>query len=298
MTPQTSTLGSCGELLRSLAVLLEPPSTEHRTLAEVLELGVLAPAADWTEVFAFQFPPYASAMLEDEGMLGGAVRDRIADFHRVLGLEASPEPDHLTVLLAVQAELGEHASDSAPQAQHARAAHLHEHLLPWVPGWLARVQELAPPYYRHWASLLEAALAEERAACARLAEPPLHLRTSAPLPDPRQDGADAFLGGLLSPSHAGLLLVRDDLRRSARELGLGYRIGERRFILRALLGQDAPTVLRWLAAETRRQSGLWTAFPPPMARHWQYRALRTASLLEELADDVRSLQDSDRPPSP
>src|SRR5262249_55202817 len=60
-------------------------------------------------------------------------------------------------------------------------------------------------------------------------------------------GAGAFVSGLLAPVRSGIVLTRADLARAARDLGLGLRMGERRFILETLLAQDAGPMLVWLA---------------------------------------------------
>ncbi|HEY6017738.1 MAG TPA: hypothetical protein VIU16_13200, partial [Gaiellaceae bacterium] len=73
---------------------------------------------------------------------------------------------------------------------------------------------------------------------------------------------------------------RDDLVAAGRELGLGLRVAERRYVLEALLSQDAPGTLRWLAA----YAGGWAA------RHetgfWSGRAAAAAALLTETAQEA------------
>jgi hypothetical protein len=75
-----------------------------------------------------------------------------------------------------------------------------------------------------------------------------------------------------------------DLRGAAAAAGLGYRIGERRYTLRALLEQDASATLGWLAA--RRWADLHAAQQPIGGhdpRHWwARRAARTARTLTRL----------------
>jgi len=279
------------ELFRTLGVLLEPPVAAHRPLAELLDLGPPPSAAEHTDLFRFQLYPYASVYLGTEGMLGGEARDRIAGFWRALGLAPPAEPDELTVMLGFYAELAGRqaaAGDGEPGAPLARArrAFLAEHLVSWLPPFLAKLDELAPPYYARWGALLGAALAAEHEALGPPALLPLHLRQAAALPDPRGVGAEAFLTALMSPISSGLILVRDDLLRAARELGLGTRMGERRFVLKALLGQDAAATLAWLGAEARRwEAGhaarlpLWGA----TADFWRRRAAEAARLCGELA---------------
>jgi hypothetical protein len=268
------------ELLRALALLAEPPGSAHARVAGLLNLTAPEEAAH-TETFLFQLPPYASIHLGEEGMLGGEARDRVAGFWRALGWEPPAEADHLAMLLATYATM---------PAGHARAALLTEHLLPWLPGYLAAVTEVAPAPYPAWASLLGDALRAEAARTPALPTLPLHLREAPPLPDPRDADPQAFLDGLLAPVRTGFVLTRATLRRAADDLGLGLRAGERRYALQALLSQEAAGVLRWLAQEARRAAGAawepWTELAGPTARFWLDRAATAAVLLEALSTDA------------
>jgi len=266
------------ELFRALGVLAEPPSPAARRLAEVLGLPGRPTAWEYTAVFRLDLHPYASVYVGDEGMLGGEARDRVAGFWRALGLAPPAEPDHLAALLGLYAEVVEREVPGG-----ARTA---LHLLAWLPVFLDKAQELAAPFYRDWAGLLSSALVAEaeRHPCA--GGLPLHLRATAPLADPRDSGLEPFLGSLLAPARSGLVLVRADLGRAARELGLGLRLGERRFALRALLAQDAARTLGWLAVEAGRARARHRGLAAPLAPvavFWAGRAERTAELLGELA---------------
>ena len=277
------------EIFRALGALVEPPSPALAPIADALDLGPLPEASAHTDLFDFQLYPYASVYLNEDGMLGSAARDRIADFLRVLGAAAPPEPDHLAFLLACYASLAEAESkadneSSRIRAQHARSAFLHEHLLSWLPFFLGTLRRItaADAFYRAWGQVLSTALDNAR----NDAEPPaslaLHLRRAPAMADPRTEGTDAFLASLLAPAVSGMILVRDDLARGAAELDLGMRKGERRFVMRALLGQEPGRVLEWLAGEARRQG---RAHPDQGAAtaHWRARCRATADLLTDLA---------------
>jgi TorA maturation chaperone TorD len=279
------------ELFRTLGALAEPPAPGQRALAELLELGPPPGEADHSDLFLFQLYPYASVYLGAEGMLGGEARDRVAGFWRALGQAPPAEPDHLAALLALYARLAEleaAAGDASGRERwrHARKALCWEHLASWLPVYLVRLAELAPPFYRRWGEVLAEALAGEAATLGPPAGLPLHLRAAPAMVDPRAGDGEAFLAALLAPARSGLILVRSDLARAARELNLGTRIGERKFVLRALLGQDGPATLGWLAAEARRQAGLHRGLPAPFVRlaaFWTARAEAAATLLGELA---------------
>lgn len=278
------------ELLRALAVLAEPP--DDATAAVATALGLPVPtAADHTDTFGFQLYPYASVYLGGEGMLGGEARDRVAGFLRTLGATPPAEPDHLTVLLAAAAELADReagADDPDTAAwRRSRTALLFEHLLSWVPALADRVEAQGGPY-APWAALLLEALRHEAEVVGPAPALPLALRAAPPLGDPRE-GAAGLLEQLLAPIRTGMVLTRNDLVRAARELGLGIRIGERRYVLPALLAQQPDAVLGWLADEADRRAAAhaghvgWTG---PIARFWRDRATATALLLRQLGRDA------------
>ncbi len=296
------------EIFRALGTLAEPPTPGSQAIADVLELGQVPDPARHTDLFAFQLYPFASVYLGPEGQLGGVARDRIAGFWRALGLTPPAEPDHLAVLLGAYADLTAVAVPIAPtdptspsvpgnRGMHARAALLWEHLLSWLPLYLKRLQALDDGFYARWAGLLAAALDAEAAQCSPPPLLPLHLREAPFLEDPRageastDGGGRTFLGALLAPVRTGMILTRDDLRRAARDLNLGSRIGERRFVLEALLGQAPAETLTWLADEAQRQACHSECQAPDLttlATFWSERATTTAALLRTLASDDAS----------
>ncbi len=278
------------ELLRTLGALIEPPSPAHQPIADLLELGSVPPAAEHTGLFDFQLYPYASVYLGAEGQLGGEARDRIAGFWRALGETPPAEPDHLAVMLALYAQLSEQESGRESPRDESRnracRAFLWEHLLSWLPIYIDRLDELAPRFYRRWAVLLHQALLAEAERLGRQKRLALHLRQAPALVDPRTADAPAFLDALLSPVRSGLIVVRDDLIRAGRELGLGVRAGERRYVLKALLAQEPAAILGWLARECRTRGlrhGENTLLLGATAEFWTRRVRASAALLEELS---------------
>jgi TorA maturation chaperone TorD len=285
------------ELFRALAVFAEPPGEESVRVAEALELGQLPTESEYTETFLFQLYPYASVYLGAEGMMGGEARDRVAGFWRALGLTPPPEPDHLSVMLALYAELAEGEAKerdepSRERWRHARKAFLWEHLLSWLPVYLRKLEDIASPFYRKWGETLRQALFEEIETLGTAQQLPLHLRECPGLVDPRGHGTDDFLGSLLSPQRSGMIITRADLSRAARALQLGLRIGERRFVLDTLFNQNPPAVLGWLLEEAarwlsmhRKNQGAFGA----IAGAWGEKTEKTIKLLEELKVSAEEL---------
>ncbi|HVT60246.1 MAG TPA: molecular chaperone TorD family protein [Thermoanaerobaculia bacterium] len=309
------------ELFRALGALCESPRPELQGIADLLELGALPTRAAHGDLFLFQLYPYASVYLGAEGMMGGEAGDRIAGFWRALGQTPPPEPDHLALMLGLQARLSEleaaaEAADgpererpagsagygdgnlaAAPAAgrwRHARAAFLWEHLLCWLPlflGKLAGLAAVAAPFYLRWGALLRDALREEAAALRLPARLPLHLRAAPGIASPRDEegGPQAFLRSLLSPVRSGMILTRADLARAARDLDLAPRAGERRLALETMLDQDAAAALAWLGAEAAAWAGRHQPelhFAPQLADFWRARAEATARLLGDLWADL------------
>jgi TorA maturation chaperone TorD len=271
-------------------LLAEAPGPAQLRAAEALELRSPDPA-EYTDVFVLQLYPYASVYLGAEGMLGGEARDRVAGFWRALHLKPPPEPDHLAVLLSLYATLIEHEAGEGDAARRAlctesRRALLWEHLLTWLPQYLLRLRRLAAPAYGAWADLLGKALVEEASRLAPPGTVPLHFRDLTGVADPREEGGEVFLGSLLAPARAGFILIRADLADAARDLGLGLRQGERRYVLGALLSQDGPATLAWLARLAVSWVEAEDALPSvwePVTDSWSARAGAAAELLSRLA---------------
>lgn len=272
------------EVLRALGVLAEPPGDGTARVAAALAIQAPPPTAtDYTHLFVFQLYPYASVYLGPEGMLGGEARARVAGFWNALGLTPPTEPDHLATLLGLYAAL---ANDSSPEARHARRALLWEHLLSWLPPYLEQVERLGTDFYARWARLLGAALLAEARRLGPPARLPLHMREAPATVDPREEGGEAFLGALLAPIRTGMIVVRADLRRCADDLELALRVGERRYVLRALFSQAPGAVLRWLSAEATTWAARHRRRPEvigAVSEFWAGRSDAAAALLAELS---------------
>jgi nitrate reductase delta subunit len=274
------------ELLRALGAVADNPADAGRASRA---LALPCPdAAEHTEVFVLNCPPYASVYLGGEGGLGGEGTDRVAGFWRAIGITPPGEPDHLAALLSLYAALGEAGQDSCRPAitdalTRARHTLLAEHLWPWLPAYTDAVAGLGTPALAGWARLAgQALLAEYRPPPSR--QLPLAQR-AAPPPAAAGGTLTDLLDTLTVPVRSGFILTRRSLVTGARDAGAGYRIGERQFTLRAMIEQAPAATFSWLAAEAGRWSQRHTAWAPgdPVQQWWARRAAHTRDVLHAAA---------------
>ncbi|MGH3230263.1 MAG: molecular chaperone TorD family protein [Streptosporangiaceae bacterium] len=287
----TVTDGGRWELLRAIGAVADSPAAA-RAVGPALGLGPVSDA-DHTEVFVLNCPPYAGIYLGPDGALGGEGTDRVAGFWRAIGVTPPAEPDHLTALLGLYACLGEAADGTrrdvtAAALRRSRAALLAEHLWPWLPCYLDAVADGPVAKLAAWATLANHALACERSAAhspgkAPAERLPLALR-AAPGGLNQDAGLKDLVGALVTPVRSGMILTRHRLAAGAEQIGVGHRIGERRFALWAVLEQDPPAALAWLAGEAHRWELRHAARGADAAcRWWTARAARTRQALEDCA---------------
>ena len=278
------------ELLRALGAVADAPAA-GRAAGAALGLEAVSDA-EHTDVFVLNLPPYVSVYLGPDGALGGEGADRVAGFWRAIGITPPAEPDHLSALLGLHASLGEAALDARRPATAAaltrsQASLFWEHLWPWLPGYTGAVTDLAAPGLAApglagWARLTRRVIAAEsrmQQACPRL---PLALRQAPPAPQ-ADAGVGALTAALTTPVRSGMILTRHRLALGAGEAGVGHRIGERRFTLRAMLEQDPAATLRWLAREAGRwqQRHASRGARDEAGQWWAARAERTRQLLRD-----------------
>ncbi|HEY7013606.1 MAG TPA: molecular chaperone TorD family protein [Streptosporangiaceae bacterium] len=286
MTP-----GRC-ELLRAVGAVADSPAGA-RTAGRALGLPDLN-GPQHADAFIMNCPPYASVYLGPDGALGGEGADRVAGFWRAIGVTPPAEPDHLTALLSLYASLGEAAAGTrraatATALARARVALLWEHLWPWLPGYLDAVSGLGVPALTAWARLAAAAVTAEIGAAADTAllapaRLPLALRAAPAMPR-GGSSLDDLVGALITPVRSGIIVTRRRLAEAAGQAGVGFRIGERGFALRAMLEQDPAATLTWLSRECGRWARRYAARPSADAvtRWWAGQAASTGRLLRELA---------------
>jgi len=275
------------ELLRALGAVADSPATA-RAVAGPLQLGPISDA-EHTEVFVLNCPPYASVYLGPDGALGGEGADRAAGFWRAIAIPPPAEPDHLAALLGLYASLGEAAEQArspvtAQALTRSRQSLFAEHLWPWLPVYLDAVADLGVPSLTAWAELSRRAVTAEFSVQPTWPRLPLALRAA-----PGDAWADlrpvGLVDALTTPVRSGVVLTRRRLAAGAGEAGMGHRIGERRYALRAMLGQDPQATLAWAAHEAMRwrHRHARRAAGDQVARWWAARAARTGTFLLERA---------------
>jgi len=280
------------ELLRALGAVADSPA-DAATAGRALGLPVMD-GCEHTETFVLNCPPYASVYLGPDGAIGGEGADRVAGFWRAIGLSPPAEPDHLTALLSLYASLDQAAADSRRAATAVALAWsgatlLREHIWPWLPVYLDAVSDLEKPAATAWARLTRTAIAAATitpaATDVSAAGLPLALRT-APAGPGAADPLEDLVSALVTPVRSGIVLTRRRLAGGAGQAAVGYRIGERRFALRAMFEQDPGATLIWLGRECRRWEDHHAARPAADAttRWWAGRAAHTARLLAGFAD--------------
>ncbi|MFP5298110.1 MAG: molecular chaperone TorD family protein [Actinomycetota bacterium] len=278
------------ELIRALAVLAEEPAAEHAAVAHTLGLPNPPSPAEHTDVYVLQVYPFASVYVGAEGMMGGEARDRIAGFWRAVGQVPPTEPDHVAALLGLYAGLldqAERENDPARRimTQRAAAALLWEHLLSWLPPFLAKLREVGSDFHREWADLLIDVLFEESRSLDADLPLPVHLAEAPGLAE--EDTLDGHLSGVLAPVRSGMVITRADLARGAVSADVGTRIGERRFILKAMLEQDVRATLRWLSSEATRWKEIHLSMGSRWgigSNFWVQRCADAAELFTRMAD--------------
>ncbi|MGH3120746.1 MAG: TorD/DmsD family molecular chaperone [Streptosporangiaceae bacterium] len=283
MTASAVTAGRW-ELLRALGAVADDPAAA-RAVAPSLGLEPVG-GAEHTDAFVLNLPPYASVYLGPDGALGGEGADRAAGFWRAIGITPPAEPDHLSALLGLYASLGEArvaARRPATVAALARsqASLFCEHLWPWLPAYLDAVQDLAGPALASWADLTRRVIAAEFTAQPACPQLPLALRHAPPDPQPGLSLGE-LLSFLTTPVRSGMILTRNRLALGASYAGVGYRIGERRYTLRAMLGQDPTATSTWIAREAFRWHHRHNGRVPgdDVTGWWASRAARTGQFLQ------------------
>lgn len=261
-------------------------------MSRALRLPDLDPVSQ-TELFVLQLPPYAARYLSPDGMLGGEAADRVAGLWRVLGMAPPAEPDHFASIVGLYGALLD--AEEAPAGRggqspltRAREVLFWEHIATWLPPYLLQVSNLGDEAQRAWAGLVLDAISAEATMLQSPERRPLAFREAPPPVGPDTDASEA-IEAVLVPGRSGLILTKVALARASAEIGVGLRVGERRFILQSLLDQDPAATLDWLSAESWAWRHSLLQLPSAlgeMVEFWTTRVAATEARLSELADQA------------
>jgi hypothetical protein len=277
------------ELARVLgAITLSPPPASD-VLCDAAGLPRIS-GAGHTAAFVLLAPPYAAIHLGPEGKLGGEGRDRVEGFWRATGQRPPGEADHLGVLLMSYAGLRE-LSATVPAAARAGRALFREHIWSFAPGYLSAAATLGIGPVSVWARLTLEVLQAERDIQERPEDQavlPLALR-EAPAPLSAAASFDEVLDAAVTPACSAMILTQPELAAGAARLGVGYRRGERRYALKAMVEQDKAAALGWLGELAGQWASRHTAAYGATAagRWWSQRARHTSRVLTTMAREAR-----------
>jgi len=276
------------ELLRALGAVVEKPDAAVTRLAAMLELPAQPTAAEWTFLFEHQLPPVASRYLSADGEDSPPIYERMATYWRAAGASPPSRPDHLGQLLGFYADLVDMQAHEGDEARrHAvgrlRKTVLWDHLLTWLPGYLTKVDLIAPRAYRRWGQLVWQVAAREAWTVGAPAAAPAFLAALRALPGPAHGDVAGLVAHLAAPARSGLILAPVDLNRAADAVHTSLPDGPVREALSALVAAREAGMIEWLATETRR----WEArherncdLLPALSDHWTRRAHTTRVALQ------------------
>lgn len=275
-------------LFPPLGEIIEAPGLEQARIARMLGLPGDVSRRDFTNLFVIQLFPYASIYLSPDGLAGGAVRDRIGEYWKILGWPAPAEPDHASSLLKSYGTLhpayrGEYISSDV--AQQSRPFFFWDAVASWMPMYLLRVQEIGSELYRTWATVTSDVIEAEAAQHGAPEVLPVYLR-NAPLP-PSIDNPAEFVDALFAPVMSGVILTRSDLGRCAAANGLTVRMADRRHTLKLLISEKPRGVCPWLRGEIARQTEKIEQMAnvlAPVRDHWSERARAFAALMHKFEE--------------
>jgi TorA maturation chaperone TorD len=233
------------------------PSPRTVPLARASELLALAldaypsldeAAADHQHVFGFSVPAFEGAFLDPEGVVGGALADRLHDTYRAAGFSPDPtteEAEHLATELRALAHLSAAEADAlldglAPMVEHIRALSvrvLDGHVLRWLPTLGAVVRGTDRVWPRALVEQIEDLLVMHRTALGGRvgASDAFELPPLGAILDDERTGLADVARVLATPALTGTFLSRDDIAQIGRASRVPRGFGDRRVLLENLL---------------------------------------------------------------
>ena len=269
-------------LFSSLGEIIEAPGAEQARMARMLGLPGEPNRHEFTNLFVIQLFPYASIYLNANGVAGGAVRRRAADYWRLTGGISPHEPDHVTALLKLYGSMQPTPADFTSPSIDTRRIVFWEMLASWLPMYLLRIRELGSPLYQAWSDVLFDVIEAE---AGQLEAPAVMTSFLAAAPAaPSINEAGAFVDSLFAPAVSGIIICRADLGRCAAAHRLTIRLADRRHTLKLMLMEKTGSVCAWLCGEFTRQADNLRRLPDVLSivrDHWVRRAETSAAAIAE-----------------
>lgn len=247
-------------------------------MSALLGVPVTFEAGAHYEALGLGVPPHASVFVDPEGVVGGAVSQRVVDTYARIGFAydvTGPAPDHVAVQLRALAR--------CPSGASQRVI-LDEHLLGWVPMLAYALRDFAP--YGVAASTLVGVLLDHRSSLGEHRGGPSMAAVELALDDPKTSLGD-IAAFLCRPATSGMWLSRFDVTRLARGVSASHGFGERRLMLENLLRSAADrdalgALVDALAHEVEGWQTHLATLPDVYAAPWTARLAKTTALLEAL----------------
>ena len=226
-------------------------------------------AAEHYELFHLQLPPVAGSYLHPRGLAGAEVAERIAESYRLSGFAPKLDDtsaDHLGVMLvhlsfATGAEadaLADGRDDVAERVAELTEAFIADHLMSWLPAWVAAVRDQPPGLWSAVSMLIWDLVSDQAASTEPVPTPELAPVNLEVLLDRPSTGLRQIARALTVPLQCGLFVTRTDITAVAREGGCPRGFGDRFMMLENLLAGAAelgalPGVTRALQTVVRKR---------------------------------------------
>lgn len=249
-----------------------------------------------TRLLVLEVPAYESVYRSADGLLGGDISAAVAGLRLRSGLSPVGEnTDHLAHELGLLAFLVGAISDAKRDGvSHAHILELErslldEHLLRWLPAWVAALASAAevPGFFLHVSRLmLDLVLLERQHLLGEPSRWELPLRVEV-LENPRAGLVD-IAEHLALASQAGGYFPRSALVRIGRLLDIPAGFGSRADTLEGLFRNAAhyqlvPQLCAALEAEAAGWESYWAGVPPQVCGPWLMRISDTRALLRRVA---------------
>lgn len=225
------------DTVRALPILRE-------ALPSRIDLDAIA--AEHYELFHLQLPPVAGSYLHPQGLAGAEAAEPILQAYRRSGF--APKLDetsadhlgimlvHLSFLAGTEAEaLAEGRDEVAEHVAGLGRAFVAEHLMSWLPAWIAAVRDQPTGFWSAVAMLVWDLVSDQAAPAGPVPSPEGAPHGLEALLDRPSTGLRQIARALTVPLQCGLFLSRTDITAVARKSGCPRGFGDRFMMLENLL---------------------------------------------------------------